>query len=133
MELANLNLVFAGNATVTFENVSKGTHVTYKVSNVPDSEGKFFVSILSGNDNETNYSYVGLVNQGTGSFYPSKKLNPETKSVKAFDYIYTRILKTGQLSTDVRVYHSGQCCRCGRKLTTPESVKNGLGPECIKK
>lgn len=28
---------------------------------------------------------------------------------------------------------SVHCRRCGRELTNPESVKNGIGPECIKK
>lgn len=56
MELTNLNLIFAGNATITFENTVKGTHVTYKVSSVNNDENKFFVSILSGNDNVTDYS-----------------------------------------------------------------------------
>jgi hypothetical protein len=28
---------------------------------------------------------------------------------------------------------SGQCCRCGRRLTDETSVENGIGPECSKK
>ena len=28
------------------------------------------------------------------------------------------------------VYHSGTCSRCGRVLTTPESIRSGLGPVC---
>lgn len=28
---------------------------------------------------------------------------------------------------------SGQCCRCGRRLTDETSVENGIGPECAKK
>jgi len=32
---------------------------------------------------------------------------------------------------NVEFYHSGNCAKCGRKLTTPESIKNGLGPICF--
>jgi hypothetical protein len=31
------------------------------------------------------------------------------------------------------VHHEGKCGRCGRKLTVPESVKSGFGPECAGK
>ena len=27
----------------------------------------------------------------------------------------------------------GRCCRCNRKLTHPESIQYGIGPECAKK
>ena len=28
----------------------------------------------------------------------------------------------------LEVWHEGKCCRCGRTLTVPESVKLGIGP-----
>ena len=28
-------------------------------------------------------------------------------------------------------WHEGRCGRCGRKLTVPESIEAGYGPECI--
>jgi hypothetical protein len=28
------------------------------------------------------------------------------------------------------VWHEGRCGRCGRKLTVPESIESGFGPEC---
>ena len=34
------------------------------------------------------------------------------------------------LPKTVEVWHEGICGRCGRKLTVPESVERGLGPEC---
>ena len=30
----------------------------------------------------------------------------------------------------VQVWHEGRCGKCGRKLTVPESLTSGLGPEC---
>ena len=31
------------------------------------------------------------------------------------------------------VYHVGKCGKCGKKLTTPESILTGLGPTCSNK
>jgi hypothetical protein len=30
------------------------------------------------------------------------------------------------------VWHEGSCARCGKKLTVPESIESGFGPECVK-
>jgi hypothetical protein len=33
----------------------------------------------------------------------------------------------------VVIWHEGRCGRCGRRLTVPESIESGYGPECIGK
>jgi len=50
--------------------------------------------------------------------------------VQAFEWTVKK-LYNGTLS-GVKIFHEGKCCRCGRRLTTPTSVQNGIGPECIK-
>lgn len=59
----------------------------------------------------------------------------------AFDDMKQRVfywLWTGHMAQDkelpeqIEVWHEGRCGRCGRRLTVPESIANGLGPECIK-
>lgn len=35
--------------------------------------------------------------------------------------------------TPMSVYHCGVCSVCGRKLTTPKSILEGIGPKCKKK
>jgi hypothetical protein len=30
------------------------------------------------------------------------------------------------------MYHQGICCKCGLPLTVPESIENGIGPQCKK-
>ena len=48
-------------------------------------------------------------------------------------------MTVAQLATKARIpehleiFHEGRCCACGRKLTTPESILSGIGPECAKK
>jgi hypothetical protein len=36
-------------------------------------------------------------------------------------------------SDKLEVWHEGRCGRCGRRLTVPESIESGLGPECATK
>jgi hypothetical protein len=38
----------------------------------------------------------------------------------------------GSLPEGYKIQHEGKCCRCGRTLTTPESIERGIGPECVK-
>lgn len=35
--------------------------------------------------------------------------------------------------TPMKLYHSGVCSVCGRRLTTPESLQHGMGPVCRSK
>jgi hypothetical protein len=54
-------------------------------------------------------------------------------SVKAFDWFFNnRVSCNTDLPESVEFFHEGRCGKCGRKLTTPESVTAGFGPECIK-
>jgi hypothetical protein len=42
-------------------------------------------------------------------------------------------LKSGHMPTTVELWHNGRCSRCKRRLTDPESIARGLGPECAAK
>lgn len=33
-------------------------------------------------------------------------------------------------SNPIRFQHEGKCCVCGRPLTHPQSIEDGIGPEC---
>lgn len=39
----------------------------------------------------------------------------------------------GQDLPECEVWHEGRCGRCGRKLTVPESIETGIGPDCAKR
>src|ERR1019366_4832357 len=49
--------------------------------------------------------------------------------VLAWNYLWDRVLR-GLLPANLEVWHEGKCGRCGRKLTVPESIERGIGPEC---
>ena len=44
--------------------------------------------------------------------------------------LFRKIETNVELPSHIEVWHEGYCGKCGRKLTRPESMKIGLGPEC---
>lgn len=114
-------------------------HYTYRVAKV-ENEGRdtvYFVGFLTGTDNENDYSYVGMLNPNTGDVRLTRasKLTAESMPYR----ILCRVLANVYGGTTDRLVaagwglnHEGRCCRCGRTLTTPESCRIGIGPECKK-
>lgn len=116
-------------------------HYTYQVrlkkakGNYPDT---FFVSLLTGPDNTSDYSYIGILNSRTGEVRTTakSKFPPETFPVRLINRIFSRIWeKNTEIieSNGFNLHHEGRCGRCGRRLTVPESIETGLGPECAGK
>ena len=124
----------AGNATITLESENTKNHFTYKIKQSDDSENLYFVKLLRGADNEQDYTYVGCYYKDSGHFHPCKKWKEVHKelwppSMRAIKFFFERI---DNIPPKLHVYHEGKCGRCGRKLTTPESIKRGFGPECMR-
>jgi hypothetical protein len=52
--------------------------------------------------------------------------------MRAFDWMWTHLLRDA-IPGMLEIWHEGRCGRCSRKLTVPESLKSGFGPECAGK
>lgn len=126
--------LFGGNATFTLVSSMTSRRFTFKVSRVQDKPF-FFVGLLSGSDNQTDYSYMGILNPDF-SFRLTRgsRINNESDSYKAFKWM-TQVFaaKNEDLFHQVQFWHEGRCCRCGRKLTVPESIAMGIGPRCARR
>ncbi len=123
--------ILAGNATFTLVSKKTGVRFTYSVRS---QDGKpAFVSVLSGSDNESDFTYVGCIfRQIEFRLTKKSRFTSVTPCVRAFSWFWYNLSK-GQLPEQVEFWHEGCCARCGRKLTVPESVSSGFGPECAKK
>ena len=118
--------ILAGNARFTIRNVESGNRFTYRVS--ASNDGKvYFVSVLTGSDNETDYSYLGIINNNNFRTTHKSKINPNAPSMKAFSWFWRN---RKRLPKQCEVHHEGRCGRCARILTVPESIETGLGPVC---
>jgi hypothetical protein len=111
--------------------------VTYKPANGQYKEA-YLVSLLTGPDNTKSYSYLGMLDKETG------KVRTTAKSVLDGESLVVRLLNRSLALVwlgDVQplkekgfdLHHEGRCGKCGRLLTTPESVERGIGPECWSK
>jgi hypothetical protein len=129
-----------GSATLTIVSKRTGTRFTYRIRFPRDKEtGKvdrtapLFVSVLNGPDNTRDYAYLGYIR---GDLYrhgtKKSRIAANAPSAVAFEWFY-RTAIIGQNLSQVAAYHDGCCGRCGRKLTVPESIRTGLGPECASK
>lgn len=125
-------LVLGGNALITLESGKTGSHLTYKIQRSKNDNNLYFIKSLRGSDNTNDYVYIGCYFADTKTFvaekkYKDKDVNSWPKSIRAIRYLFNNL---DNVPDTLTVYHNGRCCRCGRILTTPESIKKGIGPEC---
>lgn len=133
-----LTFLLAGNAYATFVSHATGTRFTYRISlpktrRDPKVAPPHFVAVLTGPDNSESYTYIGCI-PASNLFHYSRKSSVagDAPSVKAFEWVWRR-LAAGHVPETVDIMHAGRCGRCGRRLTVPESLETGLGPECAQK
>lgn len=128
-----MTYMLAGNAYITLRSAKTSTRYTYRITrakNALDETGVHFVKVLTGPENENNYSYFGYIKNK--EYYPGgskAKIGNDAPSVVAFKWAFDKLMQDAELS-HLEVWHDGRCGRCGRKLTVPESVERGIGPEC---
>lgn len=135
-----LAFILSGNATFTIRNSETGNRFTYKVTKKKEDERSlvennlWFVKLLTGSNNESDYRFFGTIFQKPLWAYrhsKNSKINITAQGVKVFNWYIDILLKNKSLPDVIEFYHEGRCARCGRKLTVPESVESGFGPECI--
>lgn len=129
MKNINANFLTAGKATFTVAN-PQGTHYTFRITKKEDSP--FFVSLLTGPDNTYSYTYLGIYNPSQGKVILTKKskFTEQSTPVKVVRWAITNVLQEQPVPNGYSIQHSGRCGHCNRKLTVPESLDTGLGPEC---
>jgi len=128
-----LKFIKAGKAFFTVTSRKTGKRFTYKVSTPKgkQEEGPWFVSLLTGQDNENDYKFFGTLFADGSYRYSVKKarLQCTAPGVMAWDWFFEK-LTAGTHEAQCEVHHCGKCGRCGRKLTVPQSIESGFGPEC---
>lgn len=124
--------VTGGRAVFTLKSAKTGTHYTYKVSR-KDETTPFFVGVLSGPDNGSDYQYIGFITTDDLYLRAGRKGKPDAPSFKALAWTLRHLVERDAIPEQLEFWHEGRCCRCARKLTHPHSIETGIGPECAKK
>lgn len=130
--------VFGGAAVFTLRSLRTGTRYTYRVrvkkedAAAGSADPVYFVNLLRGPDNEGDYAYVGALRRDMGLRLTSaSRMGRGAPGVVALVW-FLDAMKGGRavLGSSLEFWHEGRCARCGRRLTVPESLADGYGPEC---
>ncbi len=124
--------ILGGKATFTLLGAQTGQRFTYKVIK-PKPEMPHFVRVLTGPDNTRDFVYLGTI-FNSQEYQPGRRssISPSAPSSLAFIWAWG-VISRDQLPEHLEVWHEGRCGKCGRKLTVPESIERGIGPECWRK
>lgn len=133
--------VTAGDAIFTveppadFKCADRREHYTYWVQKSEDGQ-VFFVKALRGPDNTKDYVYLGLMNPNDGSVRTTgkSKFKRDSTIVKIVNRVLIMVRCGDQhkiVANGWKLHHEGRCGKCGRLLTTPESIERGIGPICV--
>lgn len=128
--------ITGGKATFTVVSSATGDRYTFRVNQRENDDGSlspFFVSVLNGPDNYTNYNYIGIISAG-GRFRTTakSKASPDAPSVRCINWLLENVHSEEQMDR-IEFWHCGKCGMCGRKLTVPESIESGIGPVCARR
>lgn len=136
-ELQRIAKIFNGTYTVTSPT---GDHRTFYIKTQPEdskfSPGARIISLLTGPDNENDYQPFGFVTDNGINVWKSKRsTDPHARSDwEKFAAMVWSLAVNGEKSfffqKGCRMLVEGRCIRCNRKLTHPESILSGIGPEC---
>jgi hypothetical protein len=130
--------ILGGKAIFTIESRKTGKHFTFSVNFKKATDrfprDKYLVALLNGPDNTSNFTYVGELNTSTGEvrLTAGSRVARDASSYVALTWVLRRVWANQDLP-DCEIWHEGRCCVCGRRLTVPESIENGIGPVCLGK
>jgi hypothetical protein len=121
----------AGNATLTLRSKRTEARFTFRIRKArTEGRATHWVQLMTGPDNEASFARLGMfTRQGYAHGGYGVAVGREAPGAKAFDY-FAECLRRNELPAALEVFHEGRCGACGRKLTVPESILTGLGPEC---
>lgn len=122
----------------TLHNTDRNTHLTFKARRPKGwtVNSPVLIDLMVGTDNESDFGFLGSVN--TRGFYKASaksKVDADRKAVadRTLVWLLTKINNGVELPEALEIKGASKCARCGRKLTNPDSVDDGLGPICRKK
>jgi hypothetical protein len=124
--------VLAGKSIFTLYSKKLDKRYTYKITQDKKNKERYFCKVLFGPDNTNDYRYIGLFYKDNLSLRTSSAAHiPHTAPQFVMLQYFLAILNGDYPWPETCEYYpSNRCGKCGRLLTTPESIQRGIGPEC---
>ena len=135
-----LNYMLAGKSEFILHSTKTNQDFLYKLtkkeslgSKEDDKKYIYFLNVKLSN----NYLYAGVIwfdtNENIFKFSKGKNGNLDANDINIRSLLFImNKLYTNDVPETCLIFHTGTCGRCGKKLTTPESILTGLGPSCAK-
>lgn len=127
------------NGTYTVESARSGEHRTFSIRTQPDDSkfapGQRVIALLTGSDNERDYTPFGFVDDHRIAVWSSKRgKQGKRSSYEFFARLIWSLATRGEESKAREAGYTllveGRCLICNRRLTDPTSIRTGLGPVC---
>lgn len=118
------------NGTFTITNAETKNHRTFKVYTVQKGnlQGKRILSLLIGPNNTLDYQSVAFI-EDDGIKVWRRHQGTEFERLCKFFWLLLTVDDYPHKSS-FHILLSKRCRICNRKLTTPESILAGIGPNC---
>ena len=132
-----LSALTAGRAIVSLRSQRTGEFRTYRVSKF-DTSPHFSVDYRVVNglgvyrvDGWTRIGVLYVNDEGIPHrFVRNMKTSVDSVTIDGFFWMVDRLVNKTWDDEKAEIWHEGQCCKCGRRLTDPESIRLALGPIC---
>lgn len=123
------------NGVITVENTRRGTHRTFRIrtqkSDANFAPGERILGLLTGPDNTSDYTQIGFVKPASQHFPAGRVVLWRKYQTEHYEALVRVLQYPDHFKNLGLVYHyEGRCRVCNRVLTTPESIKSGIGPVC---
>ena len=118
--------ILGGNSTFTLKSLKTNNHLTFEVYRHKEKDHLHFVWAKLG----AKTNYLGTIFDGK-TF--RKTYNSNTRKelhFNGFSWFWEKVTTASTIPSSMEFYHHGHCGICGRLLTTPDSIKRGIGPVC---
>jgi len=131
--------IFQGKALFTLKNIEKDTTISFRIQSpkrkrgTPEDLTEFDIYVR-GEYAYGRTGYIGRLNRKTKTLRSSGYAPKDHIGIQTINWLIEHWDTLEKFEDDgkLAMYHQGVCCKCGMTLTVPESIENGIGPQCKK-
>lgn len=122
------------NGAITITSPRDGSHKTFEIKTKKlDSKfapGKRVLAMLTGPDNTRDYTGFAFIDESGAYVWRKQRTSDFETYAKMVHSMSTEGENSRYFKWGYRLTQERACVRCNRRLTHPESIESGIGPEC---
>lgn len=129
--------MFQGRARFTMENSNTGNYVKFRVQarktkrNQPEETNFFEVFTTVLGDKVLGEIEIGEIDRKNGRINLKEGVPRDNQGLTTAIWLVQKWRELEKYE-NLKIYHLNVCCKCAMPLTIPESIKDGIGPICVR-